>query len=303
MEDNRPVKIASYLTVPQAELAQGHLAMHGISARVGNPAFLTWCWHLSNAVGGAKLYVSAGEVERARDILAAAREELPGASPPGQCVKCGELRDRRWEICWRCGTSVDGIEDPLFTQHDVHTGPRRRISEGEALGLLSLLTVGLFAISGGSLLVMLTWIGILTTYLLLELLPSRDADSPASDEPIPVEAEPVLDAAGQSRARRCRTGKALALRAWQASMIGILLFPPLAFYSIYLLERMRTRKWPLDLVSLCRYWAAWVVSIFVVLFFGTFLAALIYLMSVESRFDIFQAGHHLLDLLFPIWDL
>jgi hypothetical protein len=31
-----------------------------------------------------------------------------------RCTKCGAKVDRGFEICWRCGTSSDGIEDPHF---------------------------------------------------------------------------------------------------------------------------------------------------------------------------------------------
>lgn len=30
------------------------------------------------------------------------------------CVRCGEKVDDGFEVCWSCGTSVDGVEDPYF---------------------------------------------------------------------------------------------------------------------------------------------------------------------------------------------
>lgn len=31
-----------------------------------------------------------------------------------QCVKCGETIEDTFEVCWNCGTSEEGIEDPTF---------------------------------------------------------------------------------------------------------------------------------------------------------------------------------------------
>src|SRR5438445_5230531 len=30
------------------------------------------------------------------------------------CSKCGERLDEGFEVCWSCGTSIDGVEDPDF---------------------------------------------------------------------------------------------------------------------------------------------------------------------------------------------
>ncbi len=43
-----------------------------------------------------------------------------------KCPKCGEQVDSRFEVCWACGTSQDGVEDPTFCRED-EGGP------GEAL--------------------------------------------------------------------------------------------------------------------------------------------------------------------------
>ncbi len=31
-----------------------------------------------------------------------------------QCVKCSERVDDDFEVCWNCGTSREGVEDPGF---------------------------------------------------------------------------------------------------------------------------------------------------------------------------------------------
>jgi len=35
-----------------------------------------------------------------------------------QCVKCREELEDAFEVCWNCGTSRDGTEDPSFTKAD-----------------------------------------------------------------------------------------------------------------------------------------------------------------------------------------
>jgi hypothetical protein len=34
------------------------------------------------------------------------------------CPKCGEKVDPSFEVCWQCGTSADGVEDPDFVRAD-----------------------------------------------------------------------------------------------------------------------------------------------------------------------------------------
>jgi hypothetical protein len=36
------------------------------------------------------------------------------ATRPWTCSKCGETVDAGFLVCWSCGTSVEGIEDPSF---------------------------------------------------------------------------------------------------------------------------------------------------------------------------------------------
>ena len=35
-----------------------------------------------------------------------------------KCVKCHEKVDNNFEVCWNCGTSREGIEDPEFRPAD-----------------------------------------------------------------------------------------------------------------------------------------------------------------------------------------
>ena len=39
------------------------------------------------------------------------------------CKKCATKLDPSFEICWACGTSIDGVEDPTFVSADEDLSP------------------------------------------------------------------------------------------------------------------------------------------------------------------------------------
>src|SRR5262245_29513660 len=50
------------------------------------------------------------------------------------CSKCRTRVDDGFEVCWRCGTTIDGVEDPSFCFEDESsdpTHPRSRGQDGE----------------------------------------------------------------------------------------------------------------------------------------------------------------------------
>jgi hypothetical protein len=54
-----------------------------------------------------------------------------------QCVKCGERHEDSFELCWNCGTSSDGIEDPSFRKADgadTEPDPDRAVAEDTDIG-------------------------------------------------------------------------------------------------------------------------------------------------------------------------
>ena len=68
------------------------------------------------------------EVARAEDVTESTSESVPGSSslrplsqpleidadPSWTCSKCGETVDAGFLVCWSCGTSIEGVEDPSF---------------------------------------------------------------------------------------------------------------------------------------------------------------------------------------------
>jgi hypothetical protein len=79
---DEPVRVASCLDAPRADLAQLALAREGIPASLGNATFLSWFWHYSNAVGGVTVHVRNKEAKQARKVLTAARAKPSASLPP-----------------------------------------------------------------------------------------------------------------------------------------------------------------------------------------------------------------------------
>src|SRR5687767_7871880 len=40
-----------------------------------------------------------------------------------QCAKCRESIENSFGVCWNCGTSKDGVEDPTFQQVEESVSP------------------------------------------------------------------------------------------------------------------------------------------------------------------------------------
>lgn len=110
----RLLRVASFVNSAQADLARMQLAMEDIPAFLGNAAFVTWFWHYSNATGGAKVFVSSSDAERAVAVLRPLHETAPAVLPPWKCLKCRQNIDADWKTCWHCGAAMDGEEDPNF---------------------------------------------------------------------------------------------------------------------------------------------------------------------------------------------
>ncbi len=256
----RLVRVASFVNSAQAELARMQLAMEDIPAYLGNAALVTWFWHYSNATGGARVYVSAADADRAVAVLRPSREEIP-TTPPWECGKCGEHIDGQWKTCWRCGTSLDGQEDANFFDEPPLV-PLKFSARAWALivggsGPLVLL------LSRGSLPLLLEWCGVVALMLALKSLWPAGEDG---SEPAPSAADlAAIDAAAEAAEPAAREGYAVieetALRAWQASVLSMS-FPPLALYAVWLLLRLSLSEERLKPRELRRCVGAWMFSFF-----------------------------------------
>lgn len=87
------VVVRSFSRPHEAHLACSALQAAGIDARLADEYVVTADWLYSNAVGGVKVLVPAGEVEAARTVL-----DIPAISEPAEsadrsaaaaCPRCG----------------------------------------------------------------------------------------------------------------------------------------------------------------------------------------------------------------------
>jgi hypothetical protein len=46
-----------------------------------------------------------------------------------QCSKCGESLKDVFEVCWACGTSKDGVQDPHFLDPEAEAAPENQALE------------------------------------------------------------------------------------------------------------------------------------------------------------------------------
>jgi tetratricopeptide (TPR) repeat protein len=89
------VTVETYSFPAQAHVARGRLEAEGIPAFVMDEGVVTAQWLYSNAVGGVKVRVREGDVERARRVLGGEYEEEAnvGEVEP-QCPSCGSTNVR-----------------------------------------------------------------------------------------------------------------------------------------------------------------------------------------------------------------
>lgn len=72
MDPNRPVVIARFLDLRDAEMALSVLQGSGLEAWLDQPFTASIAPHYMFGFGGVALYVREGEFERARDVLGSA---------------------------------------------------------------------------------------------------------------------------------------------------------------------------------------------------------------------------------------
>ena len=273
---DRLVKVASFVNVSQAELAQNRLASEGIPARLGNATLVSWVWYYSYAVGGVTLHVLEGNAERALEILLPTRPEAVEERPPWTCAVCGQQVEGRWEICWNCTASADGTPAPSGAPQDV---PPDLTTNGGGAAWFDLITFAALAlvfeliVEGRMLTAVVAWLAFAAAVAWCRGVRDGDGERATPDAGHGEEPAPAADPAWESRERRRRMGEAIALRAWRASVFGLLSFPPLLLYSFWLLCRLDVRKTPVGWQGNCRFLAAWIVSVTGLLLFGGLLRA------------------------------
>ena len=117
--DRDVVIVASYPSAAQAALAVERLTQEGIVARVGEEATGTLLGGYGPGVASVKVLVMRGDAHEAAALLTEAEDEITpapaaGASEPWRCPQCDVEVDEGLSVCWSCGATADGEQDPSF---------------------------------------------------------------------------------------------------------------------------------------------------------------------------------------------
>jgi hypothetical protein len=215
------VAVERYLTPAEAEIAKFQLAQHGIPSRVEGAELVTWLWYLSDAFRGASLVVVTAEAARSAEILSDKHVDA-AAHSSRTCSGCGEMDAVDWLVCWRCGTSTDGISDESIFREECRPSPLlAHLANVEFLGLWLCLAAALLIVIPPLALVYSIMLLVFacptsTSTELSEFTPEDNADAIS-----PVSSSDLNDEVSR--------------RALASAMFGVTWFAPFSLYSILLL--------------------------------------------------------------------
>lgn len=265
---DRLIRLVSYLSLPEAEILRMRLAMDGVRSSLDNATMLLWFWHYGCVVRGVAVSVLDQDVEAAEQILRLKRHSASAREVDVPCAQCGALVPKSWKLCWNCDETADAAADrggmDASSTLDADGAAHWKAALSMLLWLMPLALIPL----GGFLAVCVAWSLMLVTDVIFQRLgtdvatsegdaisPFRPKDSTADSTPGGWHAS----ATNEDEQHYRRVAEDIALRAWQASVIGLLWFPPLVFYSMWLL--WRSRRLPVSLRGRRRRLGALVCSI------------------------------------------
>jgi Putative prokaryotic signal transducing protein len=106
------VKVGSYGSRQEAEIARGMLEENGIPAFVQGGEMATTMFFAGTALGGVVLQAPESRAEEARRILA---DEFGNTDsiPAWRCSNCGADVDAGFDVCWQCGESFADAIPPV----------------------------------------------------------------------------------------------------------------------------------------------------------------------------------------------
>lgn len=235
-------QIASYASAVEADQMRAVLEEHGVTAFVDGAAAQTALSYVGSALGGVKLLVRATDAEKAIAIIDMLGGSSDLASGEWFCGECEEIVDAGFDVCWSCGKARSDVERPLPAFAAAH--------QAEAVSELD-------------------------HHAKIDAVDETDEDrlnpyaSPRDNTPPPKIAadEDVLINP---------EAEAILLRAWRASVIGLMLFPLIThLYSMYLLIRASMLTTKFSPAGNRRFYSAFVLNMvagyFAVFFFAWFL--------------------------------
>lgn len=212
----------AHLTPAEGLLARLRLAEQGIESRLESFELVTWLWHLSVALHGVKLVVRSDDAERADAILGGEPLESAESHTTRRCAQCDESLPGDWFVCWRCGTDADAQRDESFFVETIRTPRILKVIENiEYLGPWLIVAAALVLFVPA---IAFPFLLLCFVYLFRDapeatnvvFTPEESAATPAADTPSDLAVE---------------TNR----RALASAMFGLVWFPPLTLYSIWIL--------------------------------------------------------------------
>ena len=265
---DRLIRLVSYLSLPEAEILRMRLAMDGVRSSLDNATLLLWFWHYGCMVRGVTVSVLDADVEAAEQILQLKHPVGSAREPEVPCATCDAPIPKSWKLCWNCDETIDATADRVGMDApptlDADGAAHWKATLSMLLWLLPLALIPL----GGFLAVCIAWCLMLVTDIIFQRLGAdvttneQDASSPS--RPKGSNADSATDdwdvsTTDEDKQQYRGIAEDIALRAWRASVIGLLWFPPLVFYSMWLL--WRCRRLPVSLRGRRRRLGAFVCSI------------------------------------------
>lgn len=95
------VRVGSFWSPFQADLAVARLKLEGIEASLECATLIHLNWSFANAVRGVKVLTLQHDALRAASLVLA-MEEKPHHTDLSTCEVCGEQLPLGWDFCWKC---------------------------------------------------------------------------------------------------------------------------------------------------------------------------------------------------------
>lgn len=190
----------------EAEQIRSILEEHGVSAFIDGANTNTALSYVGTALGGVRVLVPAADAEKAIEIVESARGESAVPSVPWYCGQCNETIDGAFEVCWSCGNPRADIEQPLPITPTNDACVESGFEEGDVADTP------------------------IPEFSDLDYDESNPYASPMTTGSTSAQCDKPPEINDEA--------EAMLLRAWRASIIGIVFFPVAThLYSMYLLIR------------------------------------------------------------------
>ncbi len=241
------VTIASFENTAEAHAAKNCLESEGIAAIVTDESVGSWLGYMGSAIGGIKLQVAQADLERAREVLSSEIAGDGAPAEPWRCLRCQEIVDAGFEICWSCGGEREEFRDPSFDPNESsNDGPvEASVNDDDVSNIAP--PVGRDALIDGQ-------------------------PNPYYAGSLPAVSQAVGRDAVQAASEEA---EAMAIRAWRAAILGVFICPMALLvnvYSVWLLVRVGLEPGELSPSGTWKCRMAWIINWIVILIMLTVLS-------------------------------